>query len=97
MPSGSLLELVKEHTSSVQFEEKSALGGWFGVGQLTENEIGLVVPAVMVTGCEAPPLTVQFGARPVRVTVWPPVASPVKVTIALFPIGWLPPPLTDTV
>ena len=41
MPSGSLLVLVKVHTSRVQLEEKSAVGGWFGVGQSTGNDAEL--------------------------------------------------------
>src|SRR2546426_1173148 len=96
-PSGSRLVLVKEHTSRVQLEEKSAVGGWFGVGQSTENDAEVDPPAGTFTVCEGPPLTVQLDAIPLRVTVWLPAVRPEKVTLPLFPIGWLPPPLTDTV
>src|SRR5947208_7961344 len=59
----------------------------------------VVCPAVTLTVCEAPPLTVQLAATPVSSTVWLLTLSPVKVTpvLLLLPIGWLLVPSTVTV
>jgi hypothetical protein len=46
-----------------------------------------VPPAVTVTVCEAPPLTLQLLGAPPRVTVWLPVASPENVTLPDAPIA----------
>jgi hypothetical protein len=67
------------------------------VGQLTLNVVELVPPAGTVTLRDAPALTLQFDARPLRVTVWLPAARPENVTLLFVPIVWLPPPLTVTV
>ena len=55
-------------------------GGGGGVGQSTANEVEVELPAGTVTVLEAPPLTLQLLARPLRVTVWSPAARLSKVT-----------------
>jgi hypothetical protein len=56
------------------------------VVQLMANAAVADPPAVTPTVCEVPPLTEQFDGTPPRVTVWLPVATPVKVTLPEAPI-----------
>src|SRR6266699_3622690 len=65
---------------------KLPVGGG-GVGQLIENAAEVDPPSGTVTVCEGEPLTEQFAARPLRVTVWLPAARLSKVTLPFVPIG----------
>jgi hypothetical protein len=68
-----------------------------GVVQLTENVVVAVPPEGTVTVCGFEPLTVQFEATFVSVTLWLPADRVVNVTLALVPIAWPAPPSTATV
>jgi hypothetical protein len=52
-----------------------------------ENEAVAVCPAVTVTVRDVPPLTLQFDAIPLNVTVWLPVARSENVTLSFVPIA----------
>jgi len=54
-----------------------------GVIQFTVYEAVTVPPAGTVTGCEAPPLTVQFVGT-LRTTVWLPAERLVNVTVPVL-------------
>ena len=64
--------------------------------QVTENVTLAVWPLFTVVVCELPPLTVQFPATPLSVTVWLPVATPLNVKLVLIPIACPVPPSTAT-
>src|SRR5205823_4264176 len=86
--SGSLNDapsrLKRRPTSTVCSPPAVTLGGWLGgggVGQSMENAALAVCPAVTVTDCDGPPLTVQFLAMPLSATVWQPAACQSKVAV----------------
>jgi len=54
-----------------------------GATQFTVYEAVTVPPAGTVTGCEAPPLTVQFVGT-LRTTVWLPAERLVNVTVPVL-------------
>src|SRR3989442_14901958 len=57
---------------------------------VTVKDAGAVPPEGTGTVCVLPPLTVQLGATPERLTVWLPAASPVNVALPpLVASGWL--------
>ena len=86
--SGSLndapLRLKSAPTNTPWSPPAFTTGRWFGGGgveQLMENDAEVDPPAGTFTLRWVPPLTEQFDAIPLRVTVWLPAERPSKVTL----------------
>jgi hypothetical protein len=56
--------------------------------QLTAYETVAVSPDAIVTGRDAPSLTVQFAATPESVTVWLPAVTFVNEMLPVVAIAW---------